>query len=621
MLKLSGRVARLVLGCTVAFGVAVVGNPGVPSGASTGATPIWVQVQPAHHPFGPGQMAYDPELSKIVFFGDDGTWVWNGVDWSQPTLSSAPPSRYGMVTYDPALHAVVLYGGIDGYGTVYHDTWTYTAAGWTALSGQSPPPVAAGAIAYDPVSASVVLVGGWSCSVSGDPGCLMQGTWLLHGTTWHQAQVTHELGRVAWPALGLDPSSNRLVLLDGSTCSDTSCTTSPAAWRWTGSDWAAQDTPSIACAYATMATDGLTGELVVDGYCDGSPGFGPEVATDGVHFDKSGSAAAMPTFELPAMAYDAATGQFLVQDGFGRYATWSSQLLVPQPPRAPVAIARAGAIDVSWTAPVDSGNAPVERYVATLSGSSASCTTTGSIATAPPTSCTIPAGPPRSGPPPTVTVIAANPDGSSAAAVAKVQISPVRSIEVQPRAHSLEVSWAAPASPAAPIADTVVVARLGNGRVLASCTATASARRCLLTGLPDLVPLSVTVTVVERQGHSGPPLSGAATVDDVRAAQSLQVAASGLWASTSPGGVVTAGWRPAVGGDGEPVTYQVWLGKPGSPPTELCRTTGTSCAGHLPGPPERLGTTFTLRVLAVTPAALAHLVVAPLSAPLTVRLR
>jgi hypothetical protein len=116
-----------------------------------------------------GQMTYDPATRQLVLWGGEltngeadgtnATWLWSGTSWSQvddgngvdagcgasyPTLDScpsSPPGRvgYGMA-YDPALRAVVVFGGMNRFGaSEYNDTWAWNGATWAQVDDSTDP--------------------------------------------------------------------------------------------------------------------------------------------------------------------------------------------------------------------------------------------------------------------------------------------------------------------------------------------------------------------------------------------------------------------------------------------------------------------------------------------------
>jgi hypothetical protein len=126
--------------------------------------------------------ATDPTTKSSVIF--DGladvnpynTWTWNGKTWKQQSPASQPPSRYNSAAaYDPALAAVVAFGGGQG-GLDLNDTWAWTNTGatWTQLTpATSPRARESFGMAYDAALGHVVIFGG----ASGNK--LLNDTWEL----------------------------------------------------------------------------------------------------------------------------------------------------------------------------------------------------------------------------------------------------------------------------------------------------------------------------------------------------------------------------------------------------------------------------------------------------------
>ena len=85
----------------------------------------WTRQHPIQSPQGRlyPSMAYDPVTKQVILFGGSasfffhfgnlrGTWAWNGVTWSKLSLATSPPTRIGAsMTYDEAIHEIVLFGG------------------------------------------------------------------------------------------------------------------------------------------------------------------------------------------------------------------------------------------------------------------------------------------------------------------------------------------------------------------------------------------------------------------------------------------------------------------------------------------------------------------------------
>jgi hypothetical protein len=94
----------------------------------------WTLQSPAVQPllvYG-ASAAFDPGLQGVVLFGggsggvdQNTTWLWDQVDatWTQLSTAQSPPAREGAgMTYDAALHRVILFGGQDNNG-YFNDTW------------------------------------------------------------------------------------------------------------------------------------------------------------------------------------------------------------------------------------------------------------------------------------------------------------------------------------------------------------------------------------------------------------------------------------------------------------------------------------------------------------------
>jgi N-acetylneuraminic acid mutarotase len=137
-------------------------------------------------------MAYDPESRKVVLFGGlvgkgfsssrvNDTWTYDSKknEWNLVVPKAAVPHARNShsMTYDPAFHRVILFGGFGGEGTALNDVWAYDPAGktWTDLQPAGKPPAGRGeqSMVCDPKSGALILFGGRHISAFGD-------TWALH---------------------------------------------------------------------------------------------------------------------------------------------------------------------------------------------------------------------------------------------------------------------------------------------------------------------------------------------------------------------------------------------------------------------------------------------------------
>jgi len=106
------------------------------------------------------------------------TWTYVGGAWTEQDAAGPTPRVFGMASYDPVDHVVLVYGGSEsstGVCAVASDTWSYVGGGWSNLSGTIPfPPNARdrGGLVYDVAEGVDVLFGG-----SAD-GVALNDTWL-----------------------------------------------------------------------------------------------------------------------------------------------------------------------------------------------------------------------------------------------------------------------------------------------------------------------------------------------------------------------------------------------------------------------------------------------------------
>ena len=197
-------------------------------------------------------MAYDAARGQVVLFGGinlaqgaiyGDTWIWNGSQWTQKTMSAAPPARaWTAMVYDTARNEVVLFGGFDGYGGCYNDTWTWNGSNWSQKPSASRPVGRGGhAMAFDSARSQAVIFGGSDDYIHDD-------TWIWDGTNWQQKQGAGPSERF-WGAMTFDASSGETILFGGG--SD-SVDAFGDTWAWNGTSWSAKH-PSVSPSLRTGA--------------------------------------------------------------------------------------------------------------------------------------------------------------------------------------------------------------------------------------------------------------------------------------------------------------------------------------------------------------------------------
>ena len=187
-------------------------------------------------------MAYDAADNEVVLFGGmdsfgsplGDTWVFSNGSWRDISsgLSQAPSARFGAVmAYDSADGYLVMFGGQDGYyGQYFNDTWEFHSGSWTNLSATTAPaPRRAAFISSDPADSGVLLFGGYDSGLRSD-------TWVYSAGAWAKASPT----RAPSPRStgeGMYDSRDQVVVLYGG-CTAASCLASAAdTWTFTGGQW------------------------------------------------------------------------------------------------------------------------------------------------------------------------------------------------------------------------------------------------------------------------------------------------------------------------------------------------------------------------------------------------
>ncbi|HEV2167282.1 MAG TPA: hypothetical protein VGS23_09980, partial [Thermoplasmata archaeon] len=165
----------------------------------------------------------DPEENGSVLFGghvynygpSSDTWIWEGWSgWVFLNTSAPPPvSEYASMAYDPLLHAIVLYGCGDGCVTGDNWTWELYSGQWWQVSA-SPPAggVRIGSVmTWDPALSAVLLFGGYSTSYLGD-------SWTFAGAGWTQLpKLSTDPGGRYVPSMSSDSTGSPPLLFGGST--------------------------------------------------------------------------------------------------------------------------------------------------------------------------------------------------------------------------------------------------------------------------------------------------------------------------------------------------------------------------------------------------------------------
>ncbi len=181
---------------------------------------ITSSVQGTPEPRDRAAIAYDAADHYVVMFGGydpagngwlGDPWTYQNATWTQLSPRLAPSARSSaMMTYDPALGGVLLFGGFEYPGNYYSDTWLFQAGNWTLLHpGISPAGRMEGSLVYDPAAGAAVLFGGNNGAVTfGD-------TWEYAAGTWTQVGLGFAPSPRSQFAMAYDNASQGLVLFGG----------------------------------------------------------------------------------------------------------------------------------------------------------------------------------------------------------------------------------------------------------------------------------------------------------------------------------------------------------------------------------------------------------------------
>ncbi len=186
-------------------------------------------------------IASDPIRRQIVMHGgavagciqgciaNGQTWIWNGSQWSAPSVAATPGKRTRMAAaYDPARSTLVMFGGLDANVSpgLLGDTWEQTDGHWTRVATTGPAPRFAAAMAYDAAHQRMVLFGGRR--VNG--ATLPAETWLWDGSAWSLATPATSPTPRSGTAMAYDQARGRVVMFGGlGPLSET--------WEWDGVTW------------------------------------------------------------------------------------------------------------------------------------------------------------------------------------------------------------------------------------------------------------------------------------------------------------------------------------------------------------------------------------------------
>ncbi|HEY8673689.1 MAG TPA: hypothetical protein VIM76_08010 [Candidatus Dormibacteraeota bacterium] len=204
-------------------------------------------------------VADDPAVHRVVLFGGvdsyDETWLWNGNRWSRAQPRTSPPGRFqAAAAYDPETRLVMLFGGRLPSGQIADDTWAWSGATWRELdSGAGTQPPGEGALmAWDNAKREMVLVATAANAAGGE-------TWVWRGSHWSRQTGGEPPPTPIAGEMAFDPASSALLFVSGlSPPLGPGMTT----WRFDGRGWL-QLPATPPQSTAGLALDPMSGRLLL----------------------------------------------------------------------------------------------------------------------------------------------------------------------------------------------------------------------------------------------------------------------------------------------------------------------------------------------------------------------
>lgn len=292
-----------------------VAPPATASAAGHG----WTRLRPAvpSVPRAAMTMAYDPGSRSLVTFGGydqtgaylDQTWLWDGIDWNQPSVQTPPSARAAAgMAYDSVTRQLVLFGGYDGAAHL-GDTWTWdgSALAWTHRQTATKPPGVSGPMMFtDPLNGHADLVGGF------DGQLFHSTTWQWTGSDWKKLTPATQLTARGAAIAELDRATHSVVVFGGLGSLRVDDT-----WTWDGVDWTQQapahQPPSR--FYSASAYSPALRAVVIFGGASAIGDLDDTWTWDGTDWSELTPAASPRPRESHAMAYDRSTHQIILFGG------------------------------------------------------------------------------------------------------------------------------------------------------------------------------------------------------------------------------------------------------------------------------------------------------------------
>jgi hypothetical protein len=193
-------------------------------------------------------MAYDAARRVVVMYGGRtsitatgvtlaDTWEYDGKNWRQRQPKTSPPPLMGhAMVYDRARRMVVLFGGANSPPTtVSSSTWEYDGTNWRQRHMATAPARAHHGMVYDTARGVIVMTGG--VNLSGQRSTL--DPWELDGSRvgWVQRRMAGPGPFPSWCRMVYDEARQRTVWCGARYVGRGSTTHVAESWEWDGRAW------------------------------------------------------------------------------------------------------------------------------------------------------------------------------------------------------------------------------------------------------------------------------------------------------------------------------------------------------------------------------------------------
>src|SRR2546423_1055467 len=185
-------------------------------------------------------MAFDEVNRQVILFGGLGsngrlndTWAWDGSAWQALSPAHSPSKREApSMTFDAALNAIILYGGVDSSGATarpLNETWSWQTGDWKPIAPTPNP--SAGSRARVAFSSGANVIERF-----GDCGGSDRNLYAFDGHGWATKQPSGSWPpAVCLPGLAGDSARHELVLFGGN--SPAAGTAASETWIYDGTAW------------------------------------------------------------------------------------------------------------------------------------------------------------------------------------------------------------------------------------------------------------------------------------------------------------------------------------------------------------------------------------------------